>query len=165
MNVFALQVDSKLTSFVTALSEISSVTDPTYGPNSGGAAESEISSLTDTQSNSRGTGETETWSLTDTPSNASGSTIRISSLTDTQSNSGGTGETETSSLTDTPSNTSGSTIRIGVGKHALAVADAVVVGVDSVTSEDFGLNVLPSVSLETSEDEMNRCDSPECRPG
>ena len=46
MNVFALQVDSKLTSFVTALSEISSVTDPTYGPNSGGAAESEISSLT-----------------------------------------------------------------------------------------------------------------------
>ena len=130
MNVFALQVDSKLTSFVTALSEISSVTDPTYGPNSGGAAESEVSSLTDTQSNS-----------------------------------GGTGETETSSLTDTPSNTSGSTIRIGVGKHALAVADAVVVGVDSVTSEDFGLNVLPSVSLETSEDEMNRCDSPECRSG
>ena len=32
MNVFALQVDSNLTSFVTALSEISSVTDPTYGP-------------------------------------------------------------------------------------------------------------------------------------
>ena len=41
------QVDSKLMSFVTALSEISSVTDPTYGPISGGAAESEISSLTD----------------------------------------------------------------------------------------------------------------------
>ena len=165
MNVFALQVDSKLTSFVTALSEISSVTDPTYGPNSGGGPESEMLSLTDTQSNGRGTGETETLSPTDTPSNTSGSTIRISSLTDTQSNSGGMGETEISSLTDTPSNASGSTIRIGVGKQALVVADAVVVGVDLVTSEDFGLNVLPSVSLETSEDEMNRYDFPECRSG
>ena len=130
MNVFALQVDSKLTGFVTALSEISSVTDPTYGPNSGGRPESEMLSLTDTQSNGRGTGETETLSLTDIPFNASGRTIRI-----------------------------------GVGKQALVVADAVVVGLDLVTSEDFGLNVLPSVSLETSEDEMNRYDSPKCRSG
>ena len=106
------------------------MTDPTYGPNSGGGPESEMSSLTDTQSNGRGTGES-----------------------------------ETSSLTDIPFNAPGSTIRIGVGEQALVVADAVVVGVDSVTSEDFGLNVLPSVSLETSEDEMNRCDSPECRSG
>ena len=140
MNVFALQVDSKLTSFVTALSEISSVTDPTYGPNSGGGPESEMSSLTDTQSNGRGTGES-----------------------------------ETSSLTDIPFNAPGSTIRIGVGEQALVVADAVVVGVDSVTTKEFGTSeefqecLQPddrrSVSLETSEDEMNRCDSPECRPG
>ena len=46
------QVDSKLTSFVTALSEvasseISSVTDPTYGPDSSGVGQSEISSVTD----------------------------------------------------------------------------------------------------------------------
>ena len=41
------QVDSNLTSFVTALSEVSSMTDPTYGPDSGGVEESEISSLTD----------------------------------------------------------------------------------------------------------------------
>ena len=45
-------MDSKLTSFVTALSEIasseiSSVTDPTYGPDSIGAGQSEISSVTD----------------------------------------------------------------------------------------------------------------------
>ena len=56
------QVDSKLTSFVTALSEaasseISSVTDPTYGPDSSGVGQSEISSLTDPTygSDSRGT--------------------------------------------------------------------------------------------------------------
>ena len=41
------QVDSTLTSFVTALSEISSVTDSTYLSNIGGTADSEISSLTD----------------------------------------------------------------------------------------------------------------------
>ena len=41
------QVDSKLSSFVTALSEISSVTDPIYGPDSAVVGESEISSLTD----------------------------------------------------------------------------------------------------------------------
>ena len=55
-------MDSKLTSFVTALSEaasseISSVTDPTYGPDSSGVGQSEISSLTDPTygSDSRGT--------------------------------------------------------------------------------------------------------------
>ena len=54
-------MDSKLTSFVTALSEaasseISSVTDPTYGPDSSGVGQSEVSSLTDPTygSNSRG---------------------------------------------------------------------------------------------------------------
>ena len=47
MNVFALQVDSNLTSFVTALSEISSVTDPVYGPESIGEGETQVSSLTD----------------------------------------------------------------------------------------------------------------------
>ena len=47
-------MDSKLTSFVTALSEISSVTDPTYGPDSGDRTEAEISSLRDPQRNSRG---------------------------------------------------------------------------------------------------------------
>ena len=44
------QVDSTLTSFATALSEISSVTELTYGPdtsNRGGAGESEILSLTE----------------------------------------------------------------------------------------------------------------------
>ena len=46
------QVDSELTSFVTALSEValsetvSTLTDPTYGPDSNGVGESEISSLT-----------------------------------------------------------------------------------------------------------------------
>lgn len=42
------QVDSKLTNFFAATSEISSVTDPTYyGPDSIGVGESEISSLTE----------------------------------------------------------------------------------------------------------------------
>ena len=41
------QVDSTLTSFATALSEVSSVTDHTYGPDSIGVGETEISSLTD----------------------------------------------------------------------------------------------------------------------
>ena len=41
------QVDSKLSSFVAALSEVSSVTDPTYGPDSVGVGDTEISSLTD----------------------------------------------------------------------------------------------------------------------
>ena len=52
------QMDPKLTSFVTALSEISSGTKLTYGPDtnsSGGAGESEISSLTD-PSNGSGCG-------------------------------------------------------------------------------------------------------------
>ena len=53
--VYIAQVDSKLTSFVTALSEISSVTDPTYGPDSVDRTEAEISSLRDPQRNSRGT--------------------------------------------------------------------------------------------------------------
>ena len=75
------QVDSKLTSFVAALSEISSVTDPTCGPNSGGAAESEISSLTD-------------------PTYGSGGAFYL------------WGEADA-----------------GVGESAIAVADAVVVGV------------------------------------
>ena len=42
------QVDSKLSSFVTALSEVSSMTDPIYGPDST-VGESEISSLTSSQ--------------------------------------------------------------------------------------------------------------------
>ena len=46
------QVDSELMSFVTALSEVassevSSLTNPTYGPDSAGVGDSEISSLTD----------------------------------------------------------------------------------------------------------------------
>ena len=42
------QVDSKLTSFVAALSEVSSVTDPTYGPDhSSGLGESTVPPLTD----------------------------------------------------------------------------------------------------------------------
>ena len=41
------QVDSKLTSFVTAMSEVAPVTDPIHGPDSIGVGESEISSLTD----------------------------------------------------------------------------------------------------------------------
>ena len=51
------QVDSKLTSFVTALSEISSVTDPIYGQDSIGVGESEISSLTDPTYGSGSRGE------------------------------------------------------------------------------------------------------------
>ena len=46
--VYNAQVDPTLTSFVTAASEISSVTDPTYGPDhSSGLGESTVSSLTD----------------------------------------------------------------------------------------------------------------------
>ena len=41
------QVDSKLSGFVAALSEVSSVTDPIYGPDSIGVGGTEISSLTD----------------------------------------------------------------------------------------------------------------------
>ena len=41
------QVDSTLTSFAAALSEISSVTDPVYGPDSIGEGETQVSSLTD----------------------------------------------------------------------------------------------------------------------
>ena len=51
------QVDSKLTSFVTALSEVASVTDLTYGPDSIGVGESEISSLTDPTYGSGSRGE------------------------------------------------------------------------------------------------------------
>ena len=40
------QVDSELTNFFTALSEVSSLTNPTYGPDSSGVGDSEISSLT-----------------------------------------------------------------------------------------------------------------------
>ena len=40
-------MDSKLSSFVAALSEVSSVTDPIHGPDSIGVGETEISSLTD----------------------------------------------------------------------------------------------------------------------
>ena len=40
-------MDSKLSGFVAALSEVSSVTDPTYGPDSIGVGGTEISSLTD----------------------------------------------------------------------------------------------------------------------
>ena len=46
--MYNAQVDPTLTSFVTAASEISSVTDPTYGPDhSSGLGESEVPSLTD----------------------------------------------------------------------------------------------------------------------
>ena len=45
--VYIAQVDPTLTSFVTATSEISSVTDPTYGPDNSGLGESTVSPLTD----------------------------------------------------------------------------------------------------------------------
>ena len=106
------QVDSKLSSFVTALSEVASVTDPIYGPDSIGVGESEISSLTD-------------------PSYGPGSRREADA---------------------------------GVGKSAIVVADAVVVGVNSVASGS-GENVFPSVSSVTFEDGCNLCDCPECRTG
>lgn len=106
------QMDSTLTSFVNALSEISSVTDPTYGTNSGGAAQSEISSLTD-------------------PVYGSGSRIEADA---------------------------------GVGTRAIMVANAVVMGVNSVQSGS-GENVSSTISSVTFKDHVNLCECPECRSG
>ena len=120
-HVCIAQMDSKLTSFVAALSEISSLTELTYGPDisgSGGAGESEISSPAKS-------------SPTD-PSNGS-------------------------SLTG-PSNCSEG------GQSAIPMADAVAVGVDSVSYKEFEVS-LPSVSVVTFEEETNLCDCSECGSG
>ena len=55
------QVDSKFSSFITALPEVSSVSDPTYGPGSIlSLGESEISSLTNPTYESGSIGEADT---------------------------------------------------------------------------------------------------------
>ena len=52
----------------------------------------------------------------------------------------------------------------GVGKRAITVTDAVVVGMNSVSSGS-GENSLPTVSSVTYEDVGNLCDCSECQSG
>ena len=113
------QVDSKLTSFVTALSEISSVTDPTYGPNGGGAADSEISSLTDPTGSERSSTRTHLHVQMRARASRTDPTYGP--------NSGGAADSEISSLTDPTGSGSRGEADAGVGKSAIAVADAVAV--------------------------------------
>ena len=116
--MYIAQVDSKLTSFVTAMSEISSVTDPTYGPDSGGGTEAEVSSLRDPQGNSGGTEKSEVSSLTDIRGGGSGSRV--------EADAGVGGGVFTA----------GDTVVVGVNSVASESGENVFPSVSSVTFED-----------------------------
>ena len=115
------QVESKLSSFVAALSEVSSVTDPIHGPDSSGVGETEISSLTDPTYESFVAAVSEVSSVTDPtygPDSAGADETQVSSLTDPTYRPSSRGESNA-----------------GVDRGELAVADAAVVsqGADSST--------------------------------